>query len=284
MLRKLQKIINKKKQHTHLEYIPVLHGSLLFGRCAMITGGTRGIGLKIAEAFLKNGATIVITGRTADSVSNAKKQLRKLNESYKDKILGFCWNNEDNDYESKFNSILSQLGDNKIDILVNNAGIMNGCDYFDVSDENFTKVIKTNLKAPFFISQIVSKYMIDNHIEGNVLNIASSSSLRPADSPYGISKWGVRGFTIGLAEKLLPYGIVVNGLAPGPTATDMLNANDISLNLPSKPLGRYILPEEIANLAVILVSSLGRTVIGDIVYATGGAGILTEDSSFRNYR
>ena len=135
MLRKLQKIINKKKQQTHLEYIPVLHGSLLFGRCAMITGGTRGIGLKIAEAFLKNGATIVITGRTADSVSNAKKQLRKLNESYKDKILGFCWNNEDNDYESKFNSILSQLGDNKIDILVNNAGIMNGCDYFDVSDE-----------------------------------------------------------------------------------------------------------------------------------------------------
>ena len=126
--------------------------------------------------------------------------------------------------------------------------------------------------------------MIDNHIEGNVLNIASSSSLRPADSPYGISKWGVRGFTIGLAEKLLPYGIVVNGLAPGPTATDMLNANDISLNLPAKPLGRYILPEEIANLAVILVSSLGRTVIGDIVYATGGAGILTEDSSFRNYR
>lgn len=89
---------------------------------------------------------------------------------------------------------------------------------------------------------------------------------------------GIRGLTLGLAKSLAPYGITVNGIAPGPTATPMLledSQSNITNN--SNPIGRYVLPEEIANMAVVLVSSMGRTIVGDMIYMTGGAGIITYD-------
>ena len=124
--------------------------------------------------------------------------------------------------------------------------------------------------------------MKDNHVEGNILNIASSSALRPAISAYTLSKWGIRGLTLGLAKALSPYGITVNGLAPGPTATPMLLGDDTeNITNNGNPIGRYALPEEIANMAVILTSTMGKTIVGDIVYMTGGAGLITyEDMDY----
>lgn len=144
-------------------------------------------------------------------------------------------------------------------------------------------MLDTNLKGTAFLSRTVARYMIENKIQGNILNIASSSSLRPAISAYTLSKWGIRGLTLGLAKALIPYGIVVNGIAPGPTATPMLlpdGGEDIGND--TLPGGRYAMPEEIANMAVVLVSGMGRTVVGDIVYMTGGAGLITfEDMNYR---
>lgn len=119
--------------------------------------------------------------------------------------------------------------------------------------------------------------MIENHIEGNILNIASASSIRPAISPYHLSKWGLKGMTMGFAKMLAPHGIIVNGIAPGPTATPMLlkkNIKNISID---NSLGRMTLPDEIANMAVILTSELGKSTLGSIVYMTGGSGLLTID-------
>ena len=136
----------------------------------------------------------------------------------------------------------------------------------------------TNLKGTFFLSQLFGKYLVKNKIKGNILNIASASSLRPADSAYTLSKWGLRGLTLGLAKSLSKYGITVNGIAPGPTATPMMLKNEQSnMYLKRIPLGRYIMPEEIANMAVILTSNFGKSIIGDIIYMTGGAGNLTYD-------
>ena len=126
--------------------------------------------------------------------------------------------------------------------------------------------------------------MKQQNIAGNILNIASSSSFRPASSAYTISKWGVRGLTLGLAKSFSPYGIVVNGVAPGPTATPMLlKDKKDDLTFERNPLGRFALPEEIANMAVFLVSDMGRTIVGDIVCMTGGAGVITFDDVNYNF-
>ena len=120
--------------------------------------------------------------------------------------------------------------------------------------------------------------MCNNHIEGNIINIGSSSCLRPATSAYSITKNAILGLTKGLAKILAPHGIIVNGIAPGPTATPMLMPNGIrdNISFPNQ-LGRYELPEEIANMAVFLVSNMGKSIIGDMVFMTGGSGVVTYD-------
>lgn len=124
--------------------------------------------------------------------------------------------------------------------------------------------------------QTVSDFMIHKEIKGHILNISSSSALRPAWTPYQMSKWAIRGFTIGLAETLLPYGITVNAIAPGVVATPMLGKEDESnLYKENVPMRRFAKASEIASLAVYMVSDLGRLIVGDSVYITGGSGLIT---------
>lgn len=245
---------------------------LLKGRCALITGGTSGIGYCIAKAFLDSGATVIITSRNNERL---KTSCEKLAESYKDRIFGIVLDNTKiNTFEQVFRSAISLVGGRYIDILVNNAGVSGG-DIRTTSVTEYDNVMNTNLRGVFFLSKLVGKYMKENRIEGNILNIASSSSLRPAISAYMLSKWGIRGLTLGLARAFTPYGITVNGIAPGPTATPML-LKDTSKGLANDTiLGRYALPEEIANMAVFLVSGLGKTIVGDIVYMTGGSALVS---------
>lgn len=166
----------------------------------------------------------------------------------------------------------------KIDILVNSAGVLGG-GISRCTEQEYDTILDTNLKGVFFLSQMVGHYMRDNHIESNILNIASSSSLRPANSAYTLSKWGIRGLTMGLARTLAPYGIVVNGIARGqlPPPMIMSDPNADNYYLPRSLAGRYAMSCEIANMAVVLVSNMGRMIIGDIVYMTGGAGLINNE-------
>ena len=256
--------------------ITLSQNTLLDGRCALITGGTSGIGYCIAETFLKSGASVIITGRHEVKLNQALEKLKR-SSMVTDRVSGIVMDISDiSSMASKFMSI------ERVDMLVNNAGILSNS-IPSVSEKEFDNVINTNLKGAYFLSQLVAERMIESKIEGNILNICSSSSLRPAISPYTLSKWGLRGFTIGLAKSLAPHGITVNGLAPGPTATPMLikDNTDNYLELKTSPIGRYLLPEEIANLALVLVSPLGRGVVGDIIYCTGGCGTITyEDMDY----
>lgn len=126
------------------------------------------------------------------------------------------------------------------------------------------------------MSQAVSQFMIEKKSKGHILNITSSSALRPAWTPYQMSKWAIKGFTLGLADTLIPYGIIVNAIAPGPTATPMLNKQEgDSIYEPYTPARRYATPEELGSLAVFMVSSAGDMIVGDTVYMTGGSGTIT---------
>lgn len=259
--------------HITANIVTIAPNELLKGRKALITGGTSGIGYAIASAFLRSGATVTITGRTEQRLKDSAKKLAEENPSAKDKISFVVMNNKEvSSFKTLFDIHPNLKG---TDILVNNAGVLGG-DISIATEEDYDSILDTNLKGTFFLSQLVASNMKERSIKGNILNIASSSSLRPATSAYTISKWGIRGLTLGLAKVLAPYGITVNGLAPGPTATPMLIKGEITeITHDALPIGRYAMPEEIANMAVIMTSEMGRMIVGDIVYMTGGAGTVT---------
>lgn len=256
------------------QVVKLAPSEMLAGRTALITGGTSGIGYAIAD--------VVLTSRTVRRAEEACARLTATDTTRQSRVHGVAMDISDTEHlQSAFDRIVDMLYGKPIDILVNNAGILGG-GIFDAPSEEFRAVLNTNLQGTVFMSRIVAKYMIANRIRGNILNIASSSSLRPANSAYTLSKWGIRGLTLGLAKTLIPHGIVVNGIAPGPTATPMLKTDaDKDIGHDTLPSGRYALPEEIANMAVFLVSGMGRTIVGDIVYMTGGAGLITfEDMNY----
>lgn len=260
--------------------IPTLYGEVLKGKVAVVTGGTTGIGFEIAKAFIHNGASVIITGRDSERIANAVVKLKK--EIGNSENMFVCGEVLDNtmttQIEDRWKQILSHIENKHIDILVNNAGVISKIHFGKTDEKDYNLVMETNLKGTYFLSEIVSNYMIENGIKGNILNISSSSALRPAVSAYSMAKWAIHGLTLGMAKKLSPYGIVVNSIAPGPTATRMLQSdNIININRMSSPSERYATASEIANLAVIMVSDMSKMVNGDTMYATGGCGLLTFD-------
>ena len=248
-------------------YVPVLQSELLKGRTALITGGSGGIGYTIADTFLRAGARVIVSGRNKEKLDDAVSKLSS-------KGTVSCVQ-MDNTKPYSFGAVLSEMG--TFDILVNNAGYVGGGSFGSTSESEYDAVLDTNLKGAYFLSQEVSRRWIENGTRGNILNVCSASSLRPGDSPYILSKWGMRSLTVGMAKQLVMHGIVVNGIAPGITDTEHFTHGENNIAKPSNPSGRMVTKEEIANMAVVLVSSLCRMVVGDILYMTGGGAITTLD-------
>ncbi len=249
--------------------VPVEKEKLLNGKVALITGGTSGIGLAIAQAFQNAGAKVIIAGTNQAKLETA---LEKMGG-----VKGLLIDVRDTEHlPDKVKEAEALFDENKIDILVNSAGIVVKHDFWGIDEEEYDRIMDTNAKGTFFMSQAVGKAMIEKQVKGHILNVTSSSALRPAWTPYQMSKWAVRGLTLGLADTLLPYGIVVNAIAPGPTATPMLGKTEgSSISEPNNPSKRYAMPEEIASMAVYMVSDAGRMIVGDTVYMTGGSGTIT---------
>lgn len=267
--------VPERKVYAQVSYLAP--SELLKGRTALVTGGTSGIGYEVAKAYINAGARVVITGRNEEKVKKACEAIDK-EVPRKGNIFGIVMNNTDvKSMPSKLQDIERVLGTGHIDILVNNAGVVGG-EVKDCTEELYNTILDTNLKGTFFLSKLVARYWVDNQIEGNILMMGSSSSLRPATSAYTLTKNALYGFTKGLAKVLAPHDITVNGLAPGPTATPMTMPNGVrdEISFPN-PLGRFVMPGEIANMAVFLVSNMGRSIIGDMVFMTGGSGIVTFD-------
>lgn len=244
---------------------------LLAGKVALITGGTGGIGTAIAKAFVDSGAKVILVGTN-------EKKLQDIASQYdKTQLIPMQFNVLDVDaMPQKVIEAGELFPEKRIDILVNCAGVNDVDDFAHVKEADYDRVMDINVKGTFFMCQAVSNYMIANKIKGHILNVSSSSALRPAWTPYPISKWAIRGFTMGLADTLLPHGIVVNAIAPGPTATAMVDRQaDGDIRMDSNPSGRMAVPSEIANLAVFMVSDMGNMIVGDTFYMTGGSGTIS---------
>ncbi len=242
---------------------------LLEGKTALVTGGSSGIGFGIAKKMSESGCKVIILGTNEQKL---KKAALEINAEYL--VLDVC------NVEKIRTGINKLTQDLNIDILVNSAGRHSAEKFGEVTEKMWNSVIDVNLKGLYFLSQHISNHMIKMRIPGHILNISSASSLKPSWTPYEISKRAVDGITRGMAHKLISQGIIVNGIAPGPTATPMLHfeqKQDIDLSWGVNPSGRVSTVEEIATLAIFLVSDLGKGIVGDTVFMTGGSGTVCID-------
>ena len=243
---------------------------LLENKIAIVTGGTRGIGLSTVEAFLREGATVILTGSRQETADTAVAALKEKDPNAK--VAGIAPNLADlASVEEAFQKVAQEYG--RIDILVNNAG-MSDSPPFDKDDEaTFEKVMDLNVKGVFTCARAVTPIM-QAQGSGVILNTSSMVSRygQPSGIAYPTSKFAVNGFTLSLARELGKYGIRVNAVAPGITDTDMMRAvpeHIIKALCTQIPLGRIGKPEEVANAFVFLASEMARYITG-VVRSVGG--------------
>ena len=250
---------------TQVNIAQISYGEILKGKRILITGGGAGIGLAIAKKCLSEGASVVITGRNSKKISAV---IRELDSSF---IYGVTWDVSDISLiEGKLKECADLLGGN-IDIVVNNAGVLLEQRFFSVTEEVWDQTYAVNSKGVFFLSQAVGKEWVESKVRGKIINISSTSAFYGAAVPYGMTKWDIAGLTEGLGKKLAPYGIIVNGIAPGRTATAMLgkeSSDNVYDSLTSAK--RFGLPEEIAELAAFLMSDAANFIVGRTIVCDGG--------------
>ena len=245
---------------------------LLQGKTAVVTGGTRGIGDKVAETYLKNGAKVAILGSRQETVEKALEKLREEDPSWE--AAGY-WPDL-SDYEEvaqTFLQIRERFG--SLDILVNNAGISARESIFEYAPQDFKKIMDLNVTAVFQCSKAAAGIM-KSQGGGVILNTSSMVSLygQPAGVGYPASKFAVNGMTKSLARELGRDNIRVNAVAPGVTRTDMVAAlpeemvERISATI---PLGRMGEPQDVANAFLFLASDLASYVTGAILSVDGAA-------------
>lgn len=239
---------------------------LLADKVALITGGTGGIGMTIAKQFISSGCKVIIAGTNINKINRAIKELG-------DGIPFIINMNEIQGFNTKINEISNIVGN--IDIVVCSAGVhSDNIDFWNMTEDEYDRVMDINLKGTYFFCQASANYMRKNRIEGNILLISSSRGSEPAWSPYGLSKWGINGMVKGLAKCLAPYRINVNAIAPGSTATKLLGyEKGNSIYSADNTECRFIMPEEVANIANLLVSEAGKMINGEIIHISSGRGI-----------
>ena len=243
---------------------------MLNDKIAIITGGTRGIGLETARTFAKNGAKVIIFGSRQETVDKAIAELKKEGLE----VDGYWPNlNSYPEIEQTVNTILNNHS--RIDILVNNAGISADKPIEDTTPEEFDKIIDLNIRAVFYTTKAVVPSMKRNR-SGVILNTSSMVSIygQPAGVGYPASKFAVNGLTKSLARELAPSGIRVNAVAPGITKTDMVAALPPEMIEPlvkTIPLGRIGEPQDIANAFLFLASDLASYITGTILQVDGAA-------------
>lgn len=244
---------------------------MLENKVAVVTGGTRGIGLEIVRTFLENGAKVALLGSKVETVNEAVQKLRNENSNYE--VIGFYpVLHSEEEIDNTFKEIKKQLG--KIDILVNNAGISSSTKIEDYTIEEYDKISNLNIKSVFVCSKQIIPYLKET--KGTIINTSSMVSIygQPSGIMYPASKYAVNGLTKSLSRELAPFGIRVNAVAPGITETDMVK------NLPKEviepliktiPLGRIATPKDVANCFLFLASNLSSYVTGEILQVDGGA-------------
>lgn len=244
----------------------------LKGKRALITGGTHGLGMAMAEGLATAGAELVITGTTPSKMKEALQHYKAKGF----KVSGYIFDiTDDKLAATKIDEIVNDGGE--IDILVNNAGIIKRELATTMPVDDFRRVIEVDLVGAFIISQLVGNRMIKNG-GGKIINICSMMSElgRNSVSAYAAAKGGLKMLTRNLATEWAKHNIQVNGIGPGYFATSQTESirvdghpfNEFIIN--RTPSARWGNPEDLAGTAVFLASKSSDFVNGQIVYVDGG--------------
>jgi len=246
----------------------------LTGRVALITGGSRGLGLQIGEALGEMGAKLALAARKENELADARKHLAQLGiEAF---VLPADLQRADA-IAPLVEAVLAHYG--RIDILINNAGATWGAPAEDHPLEAWQKLVNLNLTATFLVTQAVGKrWMIPNR-RGRIVNIASIAGLggslpdRMQTIAYNTTKGGVVNFTRALATEWGRYDITVNAIAPGffPSKMTQGTLDKMGDALAARaPLGRIGSDEDLKGVAVLLASDASRHMTGQIIAVDGG--------------
>lgn len=225
----------------------------------MYSGGA-GIGNAIAEELKKNGANIIICGR--NRINNYDYKFIKVDVS---------------DFMNLYDN-LNSLICNHIDIVVNSQGICPENDltgnFSQIDYDDFDKVFDVNTKSVYFITKFFAEYFSKNNIHGRILNICSTEGLKGSCVPYGMSKAATISLTKGFGKVYAQKGIIINGIAPGATATKMMKmSSDGDLRRNYIPSKRVCTSTEIAKAAHFMLSDAGKQMCGQILTIDGGESL-----------
>jgi len=246
----------------------------LLNKVAIVTGGARGIGLAITKSFVAEGAKVVIADINMTTGQAAASALGKTNCRFMATDVG-----DRNSAERLITETCDAFGG--VDILVSNAGIIHGADFLDISDTDFDRVLRVNLKGAFLTGQAAAKRMVAQvkagKPPGTIINMSSINAVVaiPNQVPYCVSKGGLNQLTKVMALSLAPYGIRVNAIGPGSIMTDILKSIAADKEAKRKvlsrtPLGHIGEPEEVASIALFLASNEASYITGQTIYADGG--------------
>jgi NAD(P)-dependent dehydrogenase (short-subunit alcohol dehydrogenase family) len=248
----------------------------LAGRVAVITGGTRGLGYAIADAFSRAGAVVVVVSRKAEACEKAAAELRANGGSA---VGRACHVGHWDELAVLADWLYDEFG--RVDVLVNNAGISPLYDRLsDVTEDQWDKVFAVNLKGPFRLSALVGERMaaVGTNGEvsgGSIINVSSTGAVRPTADivPYAAAKAGVNAMTAGLAHALGPK-VRVNTIMPGPFLTSIARDWDMEMlteRTRAHPLRRAGQADEIVGAALYFASDASSFTTGAVLAVDGGA-------------
>lgn len=244
----------------------------LTGRTAIVTGGSLGIGFGIARGLASAGASVVIASRRETLARSAAESLQKEGFSA---VAVPTDVSQTSSIDAMVSRVIKDFG--KIDILVNNAGFVIRKPAEDFTEEEWDRLMATNLRGLFFCAQRVGREMIRSR-KGKIINISSvvSQVAQSGRAVYAVSKAGISHVTRTLALEWAPYNINVNAIGPGVTITDINKEHfaehpeELRKFVDAIPLGREAYPDDYAGAAVFLASDASDYVTGQILLVDGG--------------
>ncbi len=243
---------------------------LLENKIALVTGGSRGIGQAIVEAFCEQGATVLFTYRSSAEKAKAFEEAMK---SKNFTVKGY--QSDASSYEQSEQLIKDILNEFKqLDILVNNAGITKDNLIMRMTEEQWDQVIETNLKSVYNLSKQVVRPMMKQRA-GSIINLTSIVGMKgqAGQTNYSASKAGIIGFTKSMADELGSRNVRCNAIAPGFIQTEMTDELPEETKkdyLSQIPMNRFGQPSEIASAAVFLASEMSSYVTGQVLSVCGG--------------